>query len=120
MRKSTLLKTILLGGTAVTLAACGGGGGGSASVAPLVIPLSSQFGAGFSTDYMASANSVPVVPVAGDIIANPVADDPAVAASLACIRFKVASPFWERRHRTCERGWKAISDTKRLPSRRES
>jgi len=77
MKKSTLFKAALLSGTAITLAACGGGGGGgSASTAPEVVPLSSQFGAGFSKDFMASANAEPVVPVAGDIIALTLTAEP--------------------------------------------
>jgi hypothetical protein len=78
MKNSTLLKAALLGGTAVTLAACGGsGGGGSASTTPVTVPsLESQFGAAFNTDYFAAANSEPVVPQPGDIIALTLTSEP--------------------------------------------
>jgi hypothetical protein len=69
MTRKNLFRLVLLASAAVTLAACGGGGGRSVSTAPVVAPsLESMFGAGFNTDFSASPNSQPAVPVSGDII----------------------------------------------------
>lgn len=73
MKQKNLFRLALVGVAGMALAGCGGGGGSSSTttMTPTPAPLSLQqmFGTAFATDYAANANSTPVVPAAGDIIA---------------------------------------------------
>ncbi len=69
MTRKNLFRLAVLGCAGMALAGCGGGGN-SVATAPTPPPtLQQMFGTAFATDFAANANSTPVVPVSGDIIA---------------------------------------------------
>ena len=77
MSRTNIFRLALLGVVGLALAGCGGGGGSSTSTTPVVVPsLESNFGTAFNTDFFASPNSEPVVPMAGDIIALSLTTEP--------------------------------------------
>ncbi len=69
MKRKTFLQLALLGVASAVLAGCGGGGGSVTTPTPITAQrLEDTFGTQFGVDYRANPNSVPVKPVAGDIV----------------------------------------------------
>jgi hypothetical protein len=79
MKRKTIARLALLGMVAVALAGCGGGGGSVSTPNPIMAQrLEDTFGTQFGVDYRASPNSVPVKPVAGDIVPLSLTTPPAL------------------------------------------
>jgi hypothetical protein len=78
MKRKTIARLALLGMVAVALAGCGGGGSVSTPTPITAQRLEDTFGTQFGVDYRASPNSVPVKPVAGDIVPLSLTTPPAL------------------------------------------
>jgi hypothetical protein len=78
MKRKTITQLALLGMVAVALAGCGGGGSVSTPTPITAQRLEDTFGTQFGVDYRASPNSVPVKPVAGDIVPLSLTTPPAL------------------------------------------